>query len=69
MLVPPQAAHVPPSLDVGIQDKRPFFDTVGTSGSDGLGWPGWFFPGAACRADMVASGNPETEYYCCPCGS
>jgi hypothetical protein len=26
-------------------------------------------PPSACRADTAAPGNPETEYYCCPCGS
>lgn len=26
-------------------------------------------PPSACRADTVAPGNPETNYYCCPCGS
>jgi hypothetical protein len=26
-------------------------------------------PPSACRADTLAPANPETEYYCCPCGS
>jgi hypothetical protein len=36
MPVPPRLAYVPPALDVGIQDKRPFFDTFARA-DPGLG--------------------------------